>query len=332
MSDDNEQHPAAGSDRLITVGASAGGIDALRTLVAQLPAHLPVPIVVVLHVPPKGVSVLPDILDRAGSLSASFATDGERLRGGHILVAPPDHHVEVHDGQVNLSHGPKENGSRPSVDVLLRTAARAYGNRLLGVILSGALDDGSAGLAEVVRAGGVGIVQDPEEASYPEMPRNARAHADPQHVLRVAEIAKMLADDRRRTVGKRAEDPTDAMGTENDDPTDPEPWPMSCPDCHGSLREINSSPLRFRCRVGHAWNEQSLLQERNAETENALWVALRSLEERHDLLRRMTEESATRGRGHSAKYLSRDMEKASQAIHTLQQLLAEPVERRSEAS
>jgi two-component system chemotaxis response regulator CheB len=177
---------------LVVVGASAGGLEALRQLAAGLPADLPASVLVVLHIPPTGASVLPGILDRAGPLPATHAKDGSPLEHGRIYVAPPDFHLLVDDRTLRLEHGPAEHGHRPAVDPLFRSAARVYGERVVGVVLSGALDDGALGLAAVKAGGGVAVAQDPEDAMYPSMPRNAIDRGGADHVVVAADLAELV--------------------------------------------------------------------------------------------------------------------------------------------
>ena len=179
---------------IIVVGASAGGVEALGELVSLLPADLPAAVFIVLHIPAYGTSVLPGILSRRGPLPAVHPADGEAIRQGRIYVAPPDHHLLLEkDGTVRLTRGPHENGHRPAVDTLFRSAARAYGPRVIGVVLTGTLDDGTAGLQVVKRRGGLAVVQDPEEALFASMPRAAIEAVAVDHVAALAEIGSTLA-------------------------------------------------------------------------------------------------------------------------------------------
>lgn len=261
------------------LGASAGGIEPLERIVRHLPPSFPIPLLVVVHVSASGISVLPQILSRAGPLRALHARHGEALAPG-VYVAPPDHHLLVREDGLSLSRGPQENGHRPAVDVLFRSAARTFGPRVAAVVLSGSLDDGAAGLAAVKGAGGVAVVQDPADAAYPGMPASALDRVDPDHVAPaegIAEFLVALAAGAAGNVRTAARHPA----------TQPDPalravgW-YSCPDCGGVLRPDPADGV-LRCRVGHAWASTSLLAAQAKRVEDALWAALRTLEERVDL-------------------------------------------------
>jgi len=288
---------------LIVVGASAGGVEALSQLVARLPADLAAAVLVVLHVPPDRPSVLPRILGLAGPLPATHAKGGERAEHGHLYVAPPGRHLLVHDGTLRLSAGPKEGGHRPAIDPLFRTAARAAGSRVVGVLLSGALDDGTAGMVSIKQLGGVCIVQDPSEAICGDMPRNALQNAEIDHCLKVAEIAELLVRLSREEAPESRRKPNQLIereahialddGSQDVTPAPGEPSQFSCPACGGVLNEIHDGDLlRFRCRVGHAYGPDALRLEQQSALEGALWAALRALEEQASLARRL----AVRGR------------------------------------
>lgn len=322
---------------LIVVGASAGGVEALRTLVAALSPDLPAAVLVVLHVPAYGGSVLPAILRRAGRLPARHPSAQESLRSGEIIVAPPDQHLLVDDSLVRLSRGPRENGHRPAVDVLFRSAARAAGRRVIGVVLSGVLDDGTAGLAAIAARGGATVVQDPTDALYPGMPKNAIEHVDVEHVLPVDEIAKLLSRLCEEEIEGPEAPPPPIMEVEADlammdddamdEPARPgEPSGFSCPDCNGVLYEIRDGRImRYRCRVGHAWSAQSLLGEQNQQLEGALWMALRGLEEKAALARTMRARAAERGNPMTAQRFTEQAEEATRAAKLIRSMLERSV-------
>ncbi|HEY3185479.1 MAG TPA: chemotaxis protein CheB [Gaiellaceae bacterium] len=276
------------------VGASAGGVEALLALVRELPEDFAAALFVVLHVPPTGTSVLPRILTRAGKLEAAHAVDGEPIEPGRIYVAPPDCHLLIDPGAIRVSRGPRENGHRPAIDPLFRTAARAYGTAVAAIVLSGTMDDGAAGLKAVQEAGGITLVQDPEEALYPGMPRNAIELTRPDHVLPIRELARTLAELARLPSQRPSDSPVEPdraegafTGTREDQwPGDRAPF--ACPACGGTLWESDEDgEPRFLCRVGHAFTETALANSQSDGLEVALWSALRALEERTALTRRI---------------------------------------------
>jgi two-component system chemotaxis response regulator CheB len=284
---------------VVAVGASAGGVEALRALVGGLPADYPGAVLVVLHVPRDAPSALPGILDRSGPLPARSAVDGEPLQYGRVYVAPADHHLLVLDGHIRLARGPAENGHRPAVDPLFRSVARAYGPRAIGVVLSGSRDDGAAGLATVAARGGTTIVQDPSDALYPWMPRAALEHLCADHVVPAAKLGDLIAEITAMDMPDPATAPGAGPGLEAEvaisglapittDELAAAAAGYGCPSCGGSLFEMESRPVpRYRCRVGHAWSPESLMDEQAIAVEGALWMALRALEEKSALTRRM---------------------------------------------
>jgi two-component system chemotaxis response regulator CheB len=282
----------------VVVGASAGGVEALARLIGGLPAAFPAPVLIVLHIPARGTTMLPAIIGRAGPLPAKIATDGEALEPGHVYVAPNDCHLLVRDGRLAVVRGPRENGHRPAIDPLFRSAAAAFGPGTIGVVLTGTLDDGTAGAVTISRLGGQVVVQDPQEAAFDEMPRHVIAEDSPEAVLPIAEIADYLV----RTVAEPVEDGKEdtamaedrarleseyaALDGEAIERTHPpgELAPFSCPDCGGVLTQVADDRLvRFRCRVGHAYTAEILLGSQDETIEQALYTALRALEERADL-------------------------------------------------
>lgn len=319
---------------IIVVGASAGGVEALSALARALPAELPASLFVVLHFPAASTSVLPRILSRAGPLPAAHAKDGEAIRPGRIYIAHPDHHLLIRDGVVRLGHGPKENNHRPAVDPLFRSAARFYGPRVVGVVLSGTLDDGTAGLAAIKQFGGTALVQDPAEAMYGGMPRSALENVDVDHVLPVGEIAQLLGTLAREPapegrVGTVTEDmiKEDEMAEVDtaaftDDERPGVPSAFSCPECSGVLWEMsNGEVVHFRCRVGHAYSAETLFSEQTDALEAALWMALRALEEKAELARRLLNRAEQRGFEHSATRARQQLAGAEQSAGLVRGIL-----------
>jgi two-component system, chemotaxis family, protein-glutamate methylesterase/glutaminase len=330
---------------LVVIGASAGGVEALKKLVSVLPEDLPAAVLVVLHVPPYGGSVLPAILDRAGPLPARHAGSGDATVAGQILVAPPDHHLFVDDSHTLLTRGSRENGHRPAVDVLFRSAARARGAGVISVVLSGVLDDGTAGAVAVRQHGGLVLVQDPEDASYPAMPESVLAHLTPDYVGSAGELGQLIDKlcrapaDGESAHGTPAEhqpakhplaeliDAELGMATLSDEVHDTPDRPgspagFSCPDCAGTLFEISDGVLtRYRCGVGHAWSPESLLGEQALALESALWMALRSLEEKATLARHLATGAVTRGSRLSAGRFAAQAEDADRAAKSIRRLL-----------
>jgi two-component system chemotaxis response regulator CheB len=319
---------------IIVVGASAGGVDALQQLVRGLPADLPAALFVVLHVPPHGPSVLPRILSRAGALPAIHPRDGELIRPGTIYVAPPDYHLLVKPDHVRLTRGPRENGHRPAADPLFRTAAVSYGPRVVGVVLSGVLDDGTAGLAVIKQAGGVAVVQDPADALYAGMPQSALENVAVDYSLPVADLPALLArlaaepavSERGKGLTPSEITEADMAQPENDAvPSGQHPGTPSvfgCPECGGTLWELHDNQLlRFRCRVGHAWSADTLLAEQSDNLEAALWSALRALEEQASLAKRMMERAEKRGHEHAVAAFGEQAQDALANAAVIRELL-----------
>jgi len=296
---------ASVADGVVVVGASAGGVEALVAFVGNLPISTRQAVCVVLHVSPSGTSAMPHILGRAARLPVHSPVDCDPLLGGHIYVAPPDHHLEIEPGRVRITQAPRENGHRPAIDATMRTAAEAYDGEVVGFVLSGSRDDGTAGLLAIKLHGGAAVVQDPDEALYDGMPSSAIAHVEVDAVLRLREMAGWLAHHRpdgspnpgegghmdESQIPNGADPPRDdATGTR-----------FTCPDCGGVLFAQEEAGLgRFRCSVGHVFSIESLSTAQAGQLEGALWAAVRALEDRAELLRHMAERSREGGRHHSA--------------------------------
>lgn len=304
---------------LVVIGASAGGVETLKRVVAGLPPDLPAAVCIVLHIAPGSPSALARILQRAGNLPCRAAADGEPLRAGQILVAPPDHHLVIEDGRARLTVGPRENGHRPAVDVLFRSAATARHTRVVGVVLSGTRDDGSAGLAVIKSSGGAAIVQDPEEALYPGMPSNALAHVMVDAVVPSDQIAETIC---AMVNGQELPDiqPPAQPGW---NPSEPERLTSVCPECGGVLIERSEVGMpQWECHVGHRYSPTSLADAQGDRVEMALWTAVRMLRDRSALLHRMADQSETRGQPKSAHRFRQQAEDASRQAELVREALA----------
>ncbi|NDJ23039.1 chemotaxis protein CheB [Nostoc sp. B(2019)] len=320
---------------LIVIGASAGGVEALTLLVKQLPSDLNAAVIIVLHVPSNGTSVLPRILNRAGNLPASHAQDGEVIVQGRIYIAPPDYHLVVKPGYLRLTRGPQENSHRPAIDPTFRTAARAYGQRVVAVVLTGVLDDGTAGLVAVKMRGGMAVVQDPDDALYSGMPRSAIENVkDIDSILPLSDIPSILVALANTSVQAELEKPItkeleiecdivelDMKAVENENRSG-KVSVFACPDCGGNLWEIEEgSLLRFRCRTGHAYSAKTLLAEQSDSVEEALWIAFRALEEKASLTERMATRMNEHNQTLSAERLIQQANAARQHSGIIKELL-----------
>jgi two-component system, chemotaxis family, protein-glutamate methylesterase/glutaminase len=315
----------------VAVGASAGGVEALRQLVGALPADYPAAVLVVLHVAPVATSVLPQILQRAGELPAKHAVDGEAVEGGRIYVAPPDLHLVVADGMLSLDHGPRVNGHRPAIDPLFRSVAREWGAGAAGVILSGVLDDGTAGLMAIKRAGGLTFAQDPEEALYAMMPRHAIEFVRPDCVGTARDLGLSLARLAVSPPPKGAHEQPARTHEEtfievdrgsSDHAQGGDPTGLSCPDCHGGIWEsVENGVAHYRCRVGHEYTTETFAIQQSERVENALWTALRTLEERGALNRRIASRQRGRGNMNTAERFERRADRSVENAVMLRQLL-----------
>jgi two-component system, chemotaxis family, protein-glutamate methylesterase/glutaminase len=289
---------------LIVIGASAGGVEALPALLGKLPEGFPGAICVVLHLSPHSPSYIPAIISRDSKLPARQAEHGDRLRPGYIFFAPPDRHLIItEDHLLHLGHGPRVNRHRPSIDVLFRSAAETFGPRVIGIVLTGCLDDGTAGLQAIKRAGGTAVVQDPADAAAPAMPQSALRHVAVDHCLPLAEIPPLLVK-----LASSSQPETHAMNnsphdeySSNEGPAHKKrelgpPSAFVCPDCSGALWEVRDDKVvQYTCHMGHAFSPDSLLGAQGEELERSLYVAVRTLLERADLLTRLAEQISAGG-------------------------------------
>lgn len=270
---------------IIVIGASAGGVEALKELVGGFPPDLAASVFVALHIAPTSPGILPDILSRCGPLPAVHPKNGEAIQPGRIYVAPPDHHLTLEPGHIWVTRGPRVNGHRPAVDPLFRAAARAYGPRVVGVVLTGSLDCGTAGLMSIKARGGVAVVQDPNEAMASDMPRNAIAHVKVDHILPLSKISSLIARLTREPISGK-----EVMAVEIKDMK--KRSSITCPECHGSMIESEVNGFsQFQCHVGHIFSMDGMASAQAEALEAALWAGVRALEESEDLARRIAQRS-----------------------------------------
>lgn len=319
-------------DRIIAIGGSAGAIGAIKTLCDSLPADIPAAVCIVVHVGARGNNVMADIFGDRCSIPVTTAVDGERLQQGHVYVAAADHHLIVLDDTIRLGRGPRENLARPAIDPLLRSVGLSYGSQAIGVVLTGMLNDGAAGLADLKRCGGVTVVQNPIEATESEMPLAALAASDVDYQTPLADLGRllgMLAAEPRAPSPPAPEDIRleveialgRATGTEEMTRL-ANSVALSCPACGGVLSQMKRSPpLRFRCQVGHGYTAEALAAEQEGSVDEAMRVALRIVEERAVLTQKMAEEARRSGMRLSAASYERTSAQSRRHVETLREAL-----------
>lgn len=311
---------------MIVIGGSAGALKPLKQIVADLPAGLPAAVLVVLHLAATSKSALAPILSRIGGPQAVTPQDGDPVRPGYIYVATPNHHLELQDGHFGMTTGPRINSARPAIDVLFRTAAKAYGKRVIGVLLSGGLDDGSAGLAAIKAAGGVAIVQSPQDATVDSMPKSAIRAAQPEHVLPAAGIGSLILKTLREPIGPDGAAPKmrgaemDAVGAKD---TPGQVTGITCPDCHGSiwLQVGEGGEVALTCRIGHSYSPETFYDTQAKNVEDALWAGVRSLEEQASLAEVMASRAAKYDDRESRERFERRRQVACEDAETLRRLI-----------
>lgn len=318
--------------RIVVIGASAGGTEALKTLMAGIDEDSPAAFFIVRHIHPESVDLLAQILDRVSKIRVTTAGDGVPIEAATAYVGPPGYHLVVDTDRVRLVRSPLENHFRPSIDTLFRTAAMRHRGRVIGVILSGMLDDGAAGIAAVKVCGGIAIVQDPKDAQFSQMPSNALDAVQADHIAPVSEIPSTInelvlkppPEDLPGDDGLLAE----TLFSSNRQPrsTDIGPYTdYSCPDCGGPLHEAGSSgPRRYRCAVGHAYSRLALVDGQQAAIERAMWGAVRLLDERSLMLRRLAAESAERGSTDLTRFYEQRQQEAAEQAVVLRDFLTAP--------
>jgi two-component system, chemotaxis family, protein-glutamate methylesterase/glutaminase len=321
---------------VVAVGASAGGVEVLAKLFALLPAGLDAPILVVQHLSPNYVSELPKILNQHTPIPAVFAEDGSMLENGKIYVAPPDHHLLVKDRQISVTRGPKENRFRPSVDALFRSVAYTYREKAIGIILSGALDDGTAGLWSIKHFRGITVIQEPAEAQFDSMPLSARDQVDIDYCLPVREISQLLIRITKEPVmeepngqdrAKKRMEMEVSIAVEGDAfrkgiMEEAELTPFTCPECHGVLVQIREGKIvRYRCHTGHAYSRSALLAAITEKVDESYWGAMKSLKEAAMLLNHMGKELENQGQTQAAALFFEEEKASNEQSHQLRHAL-----------
>ncbi len=314
---------------IIVIGASAGGIEALISLVKLLPEDFPASVFITVHVPAEGTSNLPTILRRASQLEAVHPRYHEAIRQGYMYVAPPNWHMTLEDTGVVLVAGPRENGVRPAIDPLFHSAAATFGQRVIGIILSGSRDDGTAGMAAIKAHGGITIAQDPDEAGFSSMPKSAIENVNIDYVYRIADIATLLIQ-LTKAIGENQKDKTLAQtnGSETSINLSAKEttwnYQFSCPDCGGVLLpQQEGSYLHFQCEVGHKFSPQTLLADQEKLIENALWVAARALGEKARLTTKLADQMRERGSTSETVVFDQQSQSAYADAETIKKVLSQ---------
>lgn len=319
---------------IVVIGASAGGIEALRMLFARLPADSAASFFVVQHLSSSYSSELDRILQSSTSMPVAFASDRQAIMPDTVYVASPDRHLMIEDSHIRITRGPRENRARPSVDVLFRSAALAFGPRVIGVVLTGSLDDGTAGLWQIKDRQGLAFVQDPQEASYASMPQSAIEHVDTDFVGTLDRLAAEIAWQVRQALPLPPEKPPRhtqqvetlvALGENGMQAGVMElgkPSKYSCPECKGVLIQVEEGPIvRFRCHTGHAYSMQTLLTKINDTVDVSLWSTVRAIEERILLLQHLAELADKEGAPEKAARLRAKAAMAEQKCQPLRELV-----------
>lgn len=324
---------------IVVVGASAGGLGAVRTLLSTLSPSIPAAIFVVIHTSPNSPALLGAILDRATKLHVVTPDDGDPIRDGSVYVAKPDYHLLIEGGKARLSHGPREHRFRPAIDPLFRTAAESFGPRTIGVVLSGNMADGTHGLMLIKRVGGVTIAQDPDQAEVNQMPLNAMRQVGVDYVLPVEEMSRVIIGLLMNTRPARTPTPQPKRFTRSETTSPERPQtdalrtgavegslsPLTCPDCGGSLWEkTENGTLRYRCHVGHGFTADSLREGIEQKLEDTLWSAVRALEESIELRKRMLHRAGIQRLTQFAANLKREMAELDRNAQSLRALLLRP--------
>ena len=328
------------TSRVLVIGTSSGGHAALAELLSQLPANLNAAVLVVLHMPSNYPKGLAERLQRKCAIKITVAIEGEEIQSGTVYICVPDHHLLLHGNQIELTTGPKENMFRPSVDATCRSAAVAFKHRTVGLVLTGRLSDGVAGLQAIKACGGIIMVQDPEEAEYADMPTNVVQYCEPDYVMDIKGLSQKIAELVEAPLPPKKEIPIDLIWEaeipsmfKSDVPLENaigNPAPYGCPECGGPLWEMkHSKPERFRCHVGHSYSIDALSHEQDIKIEESLWVALRMLEERVKLLQKMKNEHSSKNLHQLAESYQTKLDEAQDHANRIRSFIREALTSRS---
>ncbi|HEY3779421.1 MAG TPA: chemotaxis protein CheB [Rhizomicrobium sp.] len=319
---------------IIAIGGSSGAVEAVKRLCRELPGDLAATIFIVIHVGAEGNNLLADIFDSQSAISVSTAVDGEELKPGHAYVAAADRHLLVIDNVLRLGRGPRENMARPAIDPLFRSVGVSFGPRTIAVVLTGMLNDGASGLADVKRCGGITIVQNPADAAAPDMPWGALQGSDVDYRAPLSKMAALLIKLAGEDAGPPVQIPEDikteveiALGRRSDTETlakFADPVALSCPACNGVLSQIKRGPpLRFRCQVGHSYTAEALATEKEESVDEAIRVALRIMEERATLTQKMADDARRSGRDIAAASYEGRIHESRAHANILRQAISE---------
>lgn len=303
---------------IVVIGTSAGGVAAMKRLAALVSVDLPASLFLTLHTSPGGPHMLAEILNQAGRFYAIYVLDHEPIKQQCIYIAAPDRHLILKPDHVVCFYGPKENKYRPSIDVMFRSAAEIFGPRVVGVVLTGYLDDGSEGLLTIRERGGLAVVQDPADAEHPDMPLNALRYAGADYVMPLADIPGLLMELARGEKGETAPGGHGGKGVKT-------PTTLTCPECGGVLNQDRDGKLsHFRCQVGHAYSLRTLEEAHDTRTEANLWASMQALEERSEIAGRIADESRVRGDEKEAVEHGKRAEESLKRAKSLREILEKP--------
>jgi two-component system, chemotaxis family, protein-glutamate methylesterase/glutaminase len=318
--------------RIVVIGGSAGSLEPLLHFFSRITSDINASYFVVQHIASDATQFLAELITRNGVLPAQVAGDNVAFERGRVYVAPPDYHLMLRDGTTQLSHGPRENRTRPAIDPLFRSAAVEHGSKVIGILLSGMLDDGTAGLVAIKRCGGTAIVQDPAEAAFADMPRSALASLVVDHCLSIQQVPEMVATLAQGPTPPELDVPQDLQlevditrrisGTAERADSLGERSSQSCPECGGPLWELHDHHItRYRCTVGHSFTGRALLADQDESVERALWAAIRTLEERRRLLEQLVAESIGKGSDRMSESYQARRDETVEHIDQLRRLL-----------